>query len=166
MAVIARRDALAASSPSAQHGGSVFLQLLTAATHDRHSPHRLTDPLRLHPRMQSGRLAHRIAGALGLREVQTTSLLVPLAGWPGCRRLKLQPPCLALHLMPTERLPAIGNDGAAYIVVKKTPAFAPMRNPAAVMATYQLSTGEALTPTTKPHTFRLLEGRLEVTLVT
>jgi hypothetical protein len=81
--------------------------------------------------------------------------------------LKLQPPRFALHLMPTERLPAIGNDGGAYIVVKKSPAFAPgRRNPAAVMVTYQLSTGEALTPTAKPHTFRLMEGVLEVTLVT
>ena len=131
--------------------------------------HRLTKSIAPAPAnaiVPSGTQPHLRASA---HEVQTTPRLMPppRTGWPGCRRLKSQPPRFALHLMPTERLPAIGNDGAAYIVVKKTPAFAPgPRNPAAVMATYQLSTGEALTPTAKPHTFRLMEGVLEVTLVT
>ena len=69
--------------------------------------------------------------------------------------------------MPTERLPAIGQDGNAYIVVRKTPNFAAISRTSSRfdMATYRLDTGEALSPTGEPNTFRTTDGTLVLKLV-
>lgn len=74
---------------------------------------------------------------------------------------------LLLHRMPTERLPALGHDGNAYIVVRKTPGFPAIsrRDSQYDMARYQLSTGEDLAPTGEPQTFRTANGKIVLTLI-
>jgi hypothetical protein len=69
--------------------------------------------------------------------------------------------------MPTERLPALGHDGNAYVVVKKTPSFPAIsrRDSQYDMARYQLSTGEELAPTGEPQTFRTADGKIALTLI-
>lgn len=69
--------------------------------------------------------------------------------------------------MPTERIPAVGTDGQAHVVICKRPRFpAISRNSQQMdMATYHLENGEALSPTGAPHAYRTTDGRLELTLV-
>ena len=69
--------------------------------------------------------------------------------------------------MPTERLTALGHDGNAYVVVRKTPGFPAIsrRDSQYDMASYQLSTGEDLAPTGEPQTFRTVDGRIVLTLI-
>jgi hypothetical protein len=69
--------------------------------------------------------------------------------------------------MPMERLPALGNDGKTYTVLRKTPRFPAISRQSAHMnmATFQLDTGDILAPTGEPDTFRTLDGRLVLTLV-
>jgi hypothetical protein len=71
------------------------------------------------------------------------------------------------NAVPTEHLPAIGQDGNAYIVVRKTPNFAAISRTSSRfdMATYRLSTGEELSPTGEPNTFRTMDAKLVLTLV-
>lgn len=68
--------------------------------------------------------------------------------------------------MPTERIPAIGEDGNAYIVLRRTPYF-PARagQQQKSMPTYTLIDGRELTPTGRHLTLRTLEGDLVLTLV-
>ena len=69
--------------------------------------------------------------------------------------------------MPIERLPALGHDGNAYVVVRKTPSFPAIsrRDSQYDMARYQLSTGEDLAPTGEPQTFRTADGKIVLTLI-
>ena len=76
-------------------------------------------------------------------------------------------PPLPFTPMPTERLPALGHDGNAYVVVRKTPGFPAIsrRDSQYDMARYQLSTGEGLAPTGEPQTFRTDDGKIVLTLI-
>ena len=69
--------------------------------------------------------------------------------------------------MPTERLPALGHDGNAYVVVRKTPGFPAIsrRDSQYDMARYQLGTGEELAPTGEPQTCRTADGKIVLTLI-
>ena len=71
------------------------------------------------------------------------------------------------HRMPTERLPALGHDGNAYVVVRKTPSFQAIsrRDSQYDMARYRLDSGEALAPTGEPYTFRTDNGKIVLTLI-
>ena len=76
-------------------------------------------------------------------------------------------PPLPFTPMPTERLPALGHDGNAYVVVRKTPSFQAIsrRDSQYDMARYQLSTGEDLAPTGTPRTFRTADSKIVLTLI-
>jgi hypothetical protein len=69
--------------------------------------------------------------------------------------------------MPMERLPALGHDGQAYTVVRKTPYFPAIsrRSTHMDMASFQLDTGDILVPTGEPGTFRTLDSSIVLTLV-
>jgi hypothetical protein len=68
--------------------------------------------------------------------------------------------------MAIERLPAVGSDGDAHIIIKRTASFpAAGRQQWGGMASYRLLNGDELTPTSTPKTFRTLDGDLEVRLV-
>jgi len=68
--------------------------------------------------------------------------------------------------MPAERLSAIDQHGITHRVIRRTPYFpAISRNSSRFdMATYRLDTGEDLSPTGEPDTFRTADGTLVVTL--
>jgi hypothetical protein len=68
--------------------------------------------------------------------------------------------------MPTDRIPAIGEDGTAYVVLRRTPNF-PERagQQQESMPTYKLPDGRELTPTGRQNTLRTLEGDLVLTLL-
>jgi hypothetical protein len=69
--------------------------------------------------------------------------------------------------MPLERLPALSHDGKTYTVDCKTPYFPAIsrRSTQMDMATFQLDTGDILVPTGEQNTFRTLDGRIVLTLV-
>jgi hypothetical protein len=69
--------------------------------------------------------------------------------------------------MPTERLPALGQDGRTYVVVRKTPHFPAISRSSTRfdMATWRLDSGEPLSPTGEHKTFRTADGQVVVTLV-
>ena len=81
---------------------------------------------------------------------QSLSLAAVLVLWPP----------LPFTPMPTERLPALGHNGNAYVVVRKTPGFPAIsrRDSQYDMARYQLNTGEELPPTDEPQTLRTADG--------
>ena len=67
--------------------------------------------------------------------------------------------------MPTKAMPALGTDGRRLVVLKQTPAFRPRYGQKQQsMSRYSLSTGEELTPTGEPDTFRTLDGSTTLTL--